>query len=264
MHSKTFIACCFIAGLHCTNHSPAIQVDRQVNESQHKIIIGTDTNPYHQVKEIPLPAGFTRVPYTPFSFGKWLSSVKLKKDKTVYIFNGTAKHNQSAQFAVLDISVGTKDLQQCADAVMRLRAEYLFDAQQFDGIRFRDNNGTAYQFSTPFTRQHLQEYLQQVFGMCGTASLSKQLSPTGWNNVVAGDVLIKGGFPGHAVIVMDVATNKAGRKIFLLAQSYMPAQDIHLLVNPSNHDLSPWYEVNDDEIIETPEYRFTRNQLKSW
>jgi hypothetical protein len=29
---------------------------------------------------------------------------------------------------------------------------------------------------------------------------------------------------------------------FLLAQkSYMPAQDIHILVNPSNDKLGPWY-----------------------
>jgi hypothetical protein len=77
-------------------------------------------------------------------------------------------------------------------------------------------------------------------------------------------VIIRGGFPGHAVIVMDVAVNASGKKIYLLAQSYMPAQDIHVLKNPMNADLSPWYEVNDDPIIYTPEYRFTKNELKRW
>ena len=84
----------------------------------------------------------------------------------------------------------------------------------------------------------------------------KMLSP--------GDVLISGWFPGHAVIVMDVAINNAGNKIFLLAQSYMPAQDIHVLNNPSDKKLSPWYEVNEDRIIETPEYTFTKDELKRW
>jgi hypothetical protein len=36
------------------------------------------------------------------------------------------------------------------------------------------------------------------------------------------------------------------------------------LKNPMNEDLSPWYEVNDDHIIQTPEYTFTQNELMSW
>ena len=49
-----------------------------------------------------------------------------QKNKTVYLFDGSIKKHQSAQFAVVDISVVKKVLQQCADPVMRLRAEYLF------------------------------------------------------------------------------------------------------------------------------------------
>ena len=93
--------------------------------------------------------------------------------------------------------------------------------------------------------------------MCGSASLAKQLRPVAdFTAIAPGDVLIRGGFPGHAVIVMDVAVNPEGKKIYLLAQSYMPAQDIHVLVNPMNSDLSPWYEANNELIIQTPEYFF--------
>ena len=56
----------------------------------------------------------------------------------------------------------------------------------------------------------------------------------------------------------------SGKKIFLLAQSYMPAQDIHVLVNPMDENLSPWYEVNEENKILTPEYLFYRNELKRW
>ena len=113
---------------------------------------------------------------------------------------------------------------------------------------------------------NFDKYLERVFGMCGSASLEKQLKEhVTLNDVEPGDVLIRGGFPGHAAIVMDVATNDEGEKIFLLAQSYMPAQDIHVLINPSNKRRSTWYEVNDDAIIiKTPEYNFTRRELKRW
>lgn len=174
------------------------------------------------------------------------------------------KENQSAQFAVLDISVGKKDLQQCADAVMRLRAEYLFSQKEFDKILFIDNEARQYFFKQPYTRLNFDAYLNQVFGMCGSASLAKQLRPTTMKDISPGDVLIRGGFPGHAVIVMNVATNNSGNRIYLLAHSYMPAQDIHLLKNPSNENISPWYLVNEEEKIVTPEYLFTVHELKKW
>lgn len=164
---------------------------------------------------------------------------------------------------MLDISTGDKDLQQCADAVMRLRAEYLFSIHQYEKIIFYDNEGTAYRFNSPYTKTHLLSYLQQVFGMCGTASLSKQLIKTTLNDIKPGDVLIRGGFPGHAATVVDVAINAAGQKAYMIAQGYMPAQDIHILLNPAKEN-DPWYFVNDEDEILTPEYLFTKNELKKW
>lgn len=224
-----------------------------------------NVNPYKKIKDIPLPAGYKRLNSGPDSFAAWLTNVSLKKEKTVYKFDGTPKFNQTAQFAVLDISVGEKDLQQCADAVMRLRAEYLYSRNEFAKIVFTDNEGTYYYYHPPYTRNKFDNYLQKVFGMCGTASLQKQLSHhVEVKNIEPGDVLIHGGFPGHAVIVMDIAFNNEGKKIFMLAQSYMPAQDIHVLLNPADENLSPWYKVNDETIIETPEYTFTKYEFKRW
>ena len=221
-------------------------------------------NPYAHILDIPLPQGYSRANASPASFGAWLRQVELKKNKTVYKYDGTLKGNQSAQFAVLNISVSHEDLQQCADAVMRLRAEYLFAANKFEEISFSDNNGKQYRFTQPYTRTHFIPYLNSVFGMCGSASLSKQLRSVALHDIQPGDVLIRGGFPGHAVLVMDVAQNNEGKKIYLLAQSYMPAQDIHILKNPMDEDLSPWYEVKENETIYTPEYSFKSTELKRW
>ena len=229
---------------------------------------GSDTksqNDFATIKKIPLPIGFKRVGVEENSFAEWLQNVPLKDDKTVYLFDGSQKTNQQAQFAVLDISVGKKNLQQCADAVMRLRAEYLFAYDRFEEIHFTDNDGTAYNFTPPYTTAHFKKYLDVVFGMCGSASLAKQLKAVQtFSDIKAGDVIIRGGFPGHAVIVMGVAVNTTGKKIFLLAQSYMPAQDIHVLKNPGNNDLSPWYLIDENLAIITPEYLFKTSELKTW
>ena len=213
------------------------------------------------VSSIPLPSGYERLPVQTNSFGAYLRGIPLKADKTVYLFNGQKKSNQAAQYAVLDIPTGNKDLQQSADAVMRLRAEFL--KQQNKPICFTDNAGKNYCWSN-YRHRGWQSYLETVFGMCGTLSLQKQLKPRSWDQLSPGDVIIKGGSPGHAVIVIDIAKHKGtGRLIFLLAQSYMPAQDIHVLLNVNENKLSPWYSIP-DELLKIPEWAFNASQLHTW
>lgn len=239
----------------------------QSQEAAEPVSLQTTKSPsaiYHNIGTIPTPAGYHRADLPANSFGFWLRQLPLREDKTVYLYNGQEKRNQSAQFAVLDISIGEKDLQQCADAAMRLRAEYLFSQREFEKIRFVDNEGGVYQFDQPYSRQNFQSYLNRVFGMCGTASLSKQMKSITSAEIKAGDLLLKGGFPGHAVMIVDVAENAAGEKIYLLAQSYMPAQNIHVLINPSNEKLSPWYIFENQQVIETPEWTFHNNQFMTW
>jgi Domain of unknown function (4846) len=218
---------------------------------------------YKSVQEIPQPEGFHRVSADENTFGGWLRNIHLKQDKHVYLYDGTLKKRQSAQFAVMDIPIGDKNLQQCADAVIRLRAEYLFAQKRYDEIVFADNDGKEYKWEQQNDYPAFEKYLETVFGWCGSASLEKQLSPVPHiSSIEAGNVFIKGGFPGHAMIVVDVAVNEKGEKVFMLAQSYMPAQDIHIVRNPMDEELSPWYRANNAEIILTPEWKFTKNQLR--
>ncbi len=215
-----------------------------------------------KVYEIPLPNGYKRLPATGSSFAYWLRNIIIKSNKTVFLYNGLPKNNQNAQFAVLDISLGAQDLQQCADAVMRLRAEYFFALGQYDSICFTDNHKKQYKWQGKNDKTKFENYLNQVFGMCGSASLEAQLKPTTTKDIKPGDVFVKGGFPGHAVIVIDVAENKTGDKIFMLAQSYMPAQDLHILNNYQTN--LPWYQLKDTGLLNTPEWTFNFNQLKTW
>ena len=109
-----------------------------------------------------------------------------------------------------------------------------------------------------------KQYLIKVFTYAGTYSLSKELKKVAHiTDIQAGDVFIQGGFPGHAVIVIDVAQHPHTKeKIFMLAQSYMPAQEIHLLNNPSNANLSPWYSTTFEGNLHTPEWTFSKADLK--
>ena len=79
-----------------------------------------------------------------------------------------------------------------------------------------------------------------------------------------GDFFIKSNPPpatGHAINVVDVVVNKTNKKkMFMLSQSYMPAQETHILINPENG--SVWYSLDEFKDIVTPEWRFTVSQLK--
>jgi len=207
---------------------------------------------------IEIPQGFKRTPTN--GFGNYLRNISLKSDKTVYLYNGEKKHNQTAQYAVLDISVGNENLQQCADAVMRLRAEYLFKNNLYDKIVFNSVSGNPIRFTSPYNYSHLMKHMKVVFGFCNSWSLEKQLKSKEIKDIQIGDVLIKGGFPGHVVIVVDMVVNRKGEKLMMLAQSYMPAQDIHILKGPIN---GAWYPVKEGEI-RTPEYTFYSSQVKTW
>jgi hypothetical protein len=244
--------------LGCTNYDTAVPASPSVNP------IAIDPIAIGSITEIPLPEGYQRIETSPGSFGEWLRNISLKKDNHVYLYDGQLKRNQSLHFAILDISVGDKDLQQCADAVMRLRAEYLYSQRRYNEIEFRDYADKSYKWTGGDDRPGFERYLERVFAQCGSASLEKQLKPIALKNVQPGDVLIKGGFPGHAMIVTDVAIDKKGNKIIMLAQSYMPAQDIHIVKNMAYPELSPWYQSDGVEEIETPEWIFTSKQLRRW
>jgi hypothetical protein len=225
------------------------------------------------------PAGFHRVDAAPGSFGAWLRGLPLLRGRPpVHLFDGSLKGNQAAHAAVIDIDVGNKDLQQCADAVIRLRAEWLFSRGAYDRICFHATSGDtmpwplwkrgqrarvkgnhltwADQAKPSEGHETFRRYLDVVFDYAGTMSLEKELAPVAPPGVTEiGDVFVKGGSPGHAVIVVDAAEDDHGRRVFLLAQSYMPAQQVHVLVNPAETG-SAWYGDGAGPKLVTPEWEF--------
>ena len=241
------------------------------------------------VGAIKLPAGYQRVGVTGGSFGEYLRDLQIKPDDhVVNLFNGRKKANQRAHYSILNVDVGPRDLQQCADAVIRLRAEYLYQMKAFEKITFNFTNGEPVPFKKyaegyrvkiddnriywkkradkDYSYPNFRKYLDLIFAYAGSYSLEKELSAvTDIDEIRIGDVFIQGGFPGHAVLVMDMAKHaQTGKKIFLLAQSYMPAQEIHILVNPNHLGISPWYSIPPGKNIYTPEWTFNKTNLKRW
>ncbi len=219
-------------------------------------------------ERIAPPPGFERVPAPDGSFATWLRGLPMRpQGAKVMTYTGAPKWRQDVHVAVVNIDIGKRDLQQCADAVMRLRAEWLYSLGRDKEIAFNDTDGKRRRFSASRGTDHvaLRKYMDLVFAYAGTYSLERELKKVAPDEIAIGDVFIKGGFPGHAVLVTDMAENKStGEKRFLLLQSYMPAQDMHILKNPKSEDGTPWYTLPVGEQLVTPEWVFAGTALRRW
>ena len=238
-------------------------------------------------RRIPPPRHAMRSTLPKDSFGAWLRKLPLRPaGARVRLYNGQEKAYQAGQVAVVDMDVGARDLQQCADAVIRLRAEYLWATGRATHVAFNltngmrvawarwasgdrvvvDGNKTSWRSGKAPASSHaaFRRYLDFIFTYAGSASLERELAPRAPSEVEPGDVLIQGGHPGHAVIVLDMARDARGRPYLLLGQSFMPAQEIHVLANPQDAKLSPWYRLDSLRSgLQTPEWGpFRRENLK--
>ncbi|MBV1757114.1 MAG: DUF4846 domain-containing protein [Dethiosulfatibacter sp.] len=231
------------------------------------------------------PPGYDRTDVEPVSFGAFLRHQRLKPygEKALY-YDGRQKRAEGVYDSVFNVDIGDRDLHQCADAIMLLRAEYLYAQRRYDEIAFNfvsgfsaeyskwmdgyrirveGNDVSYYEATDPSdTYESFRKYMDMVFAYASTLSLEKELVSVNVNDMKIGDVFIIGGSPGHAVIVVDMAENQNGDKIFMLAQSYMPAQQTQILINPNDAHISPWYSLEGIEQLRTPEWTFDLDRLK--
>ncbi len=208
------------------------------------------------------PSGYKRQEMQSNTFGQYLQDFALAPEGTpVKYYDGSISSLNEQAAAVLDISVGKRDLQQCADAIMRLHSEFLWQQQKQNDVSFNAWSGQkmdwprytqGYRYGekgykrtgqAKSSYQDFQKYLEMVFTYASTVTLEKELLPIrDWKQLQVGDVLIKGGTPGHAFLVVDVAKNSQNKVIFMIAQSFMPAQNIHII----KHSGGVWFEAGKD------------------
>ncbi|MDY2738068.1 DUF4846 domain-containing protein [Intestinibacter sp.] len=256
------------------------------NQEQKKDVIVVNKEENILKDRYEVPEGYERVSVEENSFGEFLRNSKLEDyGEKVKYYDGRVKDKPNVYDSVFDVDIGDRDLHQCADAVMLLRAEYLYQNKRYDDISFHfvdgfnakyskwrrgyrisvGENSSSYYKATgeSNTYETFRKYMDIVFAYSSTLSLDEELKSVDVKDMQIGDVFIKGGSPGHCAIVVDMAENKeTGEKVFMLAQSYMPAQQTQLLINPNDQYLSPWYSLDFGENLKTPEWTFTKDQLK--
>ena len=211
--------------------------------------------------------GFTRVAVPDKGFGAFLRTLPLAPEGTkVQDFRGAPLYDDGRHEnigAVVDIDIGTRDLQQCADAVIRMHAEWHYGHGDRD-LGYHAASGQPLRYTkwlggermvpegkavhpravaAPRKDEHaaMRAWLDEVFSWANTGSLAREGQAIDFADVQPGDFFVMPGSPfGHAVLVLDVAKDAAGRAALLLGQSYMPAQSFQVL-RPSRD--AAWFVV---------------------
>ena len=217
------------------------------------IFYGSKTsNPhnYATIGDIPTPWGYERVSGDDATYGWYLRSLPLKKKGSkVQFYTGGEARFQSLCYAVVDLPL-LSNAEQCADVCMRLRAEYLYNTGQYGRIRFQNVNGKTLSYGGGASRKSFERYLKNLYGVASTFSLSREMKTRRLADMQPGDVFVYparyGHKYGHAIMVVDVAVNKHGKKAFLLAEGNTPARNIHVLRNFENPFRSPWFMLDED------------------
>ncbi len=226
------------------------------------------------------PSGFTRVTSSVSSFGDYLQHLPLKEDGApVLLFDGRERLD-SAHEAVINMDIGKTDVQQGSDALIRLRAEYLYNVSHYDEINYHFLSGFLCSFSRwsqgyrvkvdgknvewekkedPSTDYAtLQKYLNTLFVYANTRSLIAELSKAA--GMQLGDVFINTEFGG--VMIVDMAVHPDTQEtVFMLVQAKIPAQELHILKNENDPSISPWYRASDIDPLVTPEGTYQKDDL---
>ena len=236
---------------------------------------------------LPPPEGYTRVTLEEDSFGAWLRGLPLRPAGTpVLDFRGQRVLSSSspALTAVAELDVGSGDLQQCADSLIRLHAEWLWSRGERARIAYRFTSGhlasweryaqgerprvsgakVTWVKSAPEadSRAAFRAYLDMVFTYAGTLSLAAGPQRPPRADVRPGDFFVLGGSPGHTVMVLDVARDERGRRVALIGQGFTPAQDFHVLSPPGGD--GPWFSLEEDTVA-TPSWTpFPWSSLRRW
>ena len=214
-----------------------------------------------------VPPGAVRA--TAEAWGESLRSLPLYPvDREVMSYRGDALAMPAARVVELPLVAG--DLQQCADSILRLRAEW--ERKQGREPAYHYTSGYLSRWSdwkagkrpvvsgskvslggggkTGDTEANWTGWLTNLFMYAGTRSLGRDtVAPPGAPVAGAqvGDLLVTPGSPGHAVLIVDVARGE-GHTWVLVGQGFMPAQDFHVVRGPA----SGWFEVAGDTLPTAP------------
>jgi hypothetical protein len=224
----------------------------------------------------PTPPGYQRVQVEPGSFAEWLRSLPMAPEGTpAKSFDGRVSLDADDDYlaGVVAIDIGNADLEQSADVILRLQAEWLWSRGEKANISYLSATKLAMPLSRWEKGQRLipngpnmfwvikgkpaevdhaefRKYLDAVFNWANSTSLSIRSKPVeDPKDLLAGDFFLQLQPPNQVAVVLDVAEKPSGERVALLGQARNPAESVHV-VRPGK--ATAWFSVRPPVPVLTP------------
>jgi hypothetical protein len=234
---------------------------------------------------IPTTDGYQRVMLPSKSFGDWLRHLPVATATEDVVFA-----NGKTFFAAGDESFATAIHLQphtnalgAAGMMIRLRAEHGWSTKSLDRTTFHfatgqrmswrawasgvralvGDDGPHFEMTgiADDSRDSFCAWIETQLQFTSCVSLLDDTRCVDDGTISPGDVLLRGGRDAHVVIVLDVATDAAGRVAIMLGSGNTPASTFHVMRAPSG---SPWFELSSRSIETGSQGRFELDQLRRW
>jgi hypothetical protein len=221
-------------------------------------------------RRLRTPEGYSRITLADSQeYGRWLRGIPLKpQDTPVLAFDGRLVKPADRISGIVDLNVASPYCQ-CADMAIRLRAEFFWSSGRIGKIAFRSLSGQrismqdwlqgSYHVSTggdridfypgevrPASRREFEDYLEFVWRFANSRSLARDLTKVPEEDLAPGDMYIQpapyGGL-GHLSLILDIAEDGRGGRIFLWAYGFVPAQNLHLPLPGEGNGVGEWYTL---------------------
>lgn len=233
------------------------------------------------------PEGFSRVDVAAGSFAAWLRDIPIAPYGTPVTTSRSkivVAGDDPSLAAVVVLQPHTRRLLSATNMTLRLRAEYAWSAGNLDGLGFHFACGHLSSWKAwtrgirPLTegrsvrfaqtgikddgRPNFCVYLETLFRFASDGSLLDDTRSVSDDTVTAGDIFLRTGRGGHAVMVLDIAADSRGRIRVLLGQGGRPAQTFHVLCDKGG---SPWFVIGQSQLIRLGRCgTFDMDQLRRW
>ncbi|MFH1419433.1 MAG: DUF4846 domain-containing protein [Planctomycetota bacterium] len=233
------------------------------------------------------PAGYSRVEVTAGSLADWLRHLPAAPAGTA-VKTGRGAVVLSADdpglAAVIRLQPHDDRLLSAANMLIRLRAEHAWSVRQVGNLSFHYTSGQCSPWrawaagvrpAIDGRRVRFREtaepddsraafcgYLEMLFRYASTYSLLDDTLQATDHAVEAGDVFVRPGRPGHAMMILDVATAPGGDVKVLLGEGGWPAQTFHV---PRGPDGNPWFTLTGSGGVDLgTRGRYRLDELRQW